>query len=114
MVESASDDCNDAAELVFNQTEGLTTASNSNHENSSGGCKEDTKSASSRSSFAVELVDDDVLNLSAVGKVGGLWPKHVLACITRFLSPHDIVELRIMSTSTRWRAIVTEMLPNLW
>ena len=122
MVESAGDEYNDV-ELVFNQTEGTTTASNSNHENDSGGFKEENKSASSLSSLmgredSMELVDGvsllQRLNLSTSGRVAGRWPKHVLARVTSFLSPVDIIECRIMCTSKRWRAIISEILPSLW
>ena len=122
MVESAGDEYTDA-ELVFNSTEGTTTASNSNHENDSGGCKEETKSASSRSSLigrddSLELVDEALLmrrlNISEQKLVERFWPKYVIAIVIRFLSPVEIIEFRIMCISTRWRAIVTEILPSLW
>ena len=66
----------------------------------------------------MELVDGvsllQRLNLSTSGRVAGRWPKYVLARVTSFLSPVDVIECRIMCTSKRWRAIISEILPSLW
>ena len=62
MVKSAGDDeCTDAAPVYeYHQEEGTTTASNSNHEVDSGGCKEENKSSSTPSSL---IGRDDSLEL---------------------------------------------------
>jgi hypothetical protein len=42
------------------------------------------------------------------------WSKNVLTNIVRMLTPAQIIRLRLMCTSTRFRAAVFEVLPRLW
>lgn len=108
MVESGGDDYADVT----------TTASGSLQDKDSQGQKEEDKSETSLSDsrareefVAVELA---LSRSYSVADGRCWWSKNVLTNIVRMLTPAQIIRLRLMCTSTRFRAAVFEVLPRLW
>lgn len=108
MVESGGDDYADVT----------TTASGSLQDKDSQGQKEDVASETSLSDsrareefVAVELA---LSRSYSVADGRCWWSKNVLTNIVRMLTPAQIIRLRLMCTSTRFRAAVFEVLPRLW
>ena len=108
MVESGGDDYADVT----------TTASGSLQDKDSQGQKEEDKSETSLSDsrareefVAVELA---LSRSYSVADGRCWWSKNVLTNIVRMLTPAHIIRLRLMCTSTRFRAAVFEVLPRLW
>ena len=108
MVESGGDDYADVT----------TTASGSLQDKDSQGQKEEANSETSLSDsrareefVAVELA---LSRSYSVADGRCWWSKNVLTNIVRMLTPAQIIRLRLMCTSTRFRAAVFEVLPRLW
>ena len=108
MVESGGDD----------YAEVTTTASGSLQDKDSQGQKEEANSETSLSDsrareefVAVELA---LSRSYSVADGRCWWSKNVLTNIVRMLTPAQIIRLRLMCTSTRFRAAVFEVLPRLW
>lgn len=108
MVESGGDD----------YAEVTTTASGSLQDKDSQGQKDEAGSDSSamdtraREEFiAVELA---LSRSYSVADGRCWWSKNVLTNIVRMLTPAQIIRLRLMCTSTRFRAAIFEVLPRLW
>jgi len=108
MVESGGDDYADVT----------TTASGSLQDKDSQGQKDEANSETSLSDsrareefVAVELA---LSRSYSVADGRCWWSKNVLTNIVRMLTPAQIIRLRLMCTSTRFRAAVFEVLPRLW
>lgn len=108
MVESGGDD----------YAEVTTTASGSLQDKDSQGQKEEDKSETSLSDSRAreEFVALELALSRSYSVADGRcwWSKNVLTNIVRMLTPAHIIRLRLMCTSTRFRAAVFEVLPRLW
>ena len=108
MVESGGDDYADVT----------TTASGSLQDKDSQGQKEEDKSETSLSDSRAreEFVALELALSRSYSVADGRcwWSKNVLTNIVRMLTPAQIIRLRLMCTSTRFRAAVFEVLPRLW
>mmetsp|Transcript_39971 Transcript_39971/g.52275 ORF Transcript_39971/g.52275 Transcript_39971/m.52275 type:complete len:156 (+) Transcript_39971:45-512(+) len=108
MVESGGEDYAD----------GTTTASDSLRDRDSQGNKEEDKSETSLSDSRAreEFVAVELALTRSYSAADGRcwWSKNVLTNIVRMLTPAQIINLRLMCTSTRFRAAVFDVLPRLW